>query len=120
MNMNSLDLLLYLSARPPMYRRTTNLFALVCVHFCTCLLYSLIHSQYTYLTLKISEYILCFRKWKILFTLRITNGIFSKQLDLELAQTRAQVPEDPLSSKMADRLKKVNGNPMKIIRKVYQ
>ena len=72
--MNSL--LVYLSVRPPMYRRTTNLFALVGVHFCTCLLYSLIHSQYTYLKLQISEYILSLRKWKISFCLRITNGIF--------------------------------------------
>lgn len=37
--------------------------------------------------------------------------------DLELTQTRTQVPEDPLSSKMADRLKP---NLMNIIRKVYQ
>ena len=53
---------------------------------------------------------------KILFFLRITNGIFSLQLDLELARTRTQVPGDPLSSKMVDRLKKVNENPMNIIR----
>ena len=111
MNMNSL--LVYLSVRPPMYRRTTNLFALVGVHFCTCLLYSLIHSQYTYLKLQISEYIL------YSFCLRRTNGIFSQQLDLELSQTRTQVPEDPLSSRMADLLKKVSGNPMNI-REVYR
>ena len=92
-----------------MYRRTTNLFALVCVHFCTCILYS-------YLKLQISKYTLSLRKMKILFFLRITNGIFSLQLDLELARTRTQVPGDPLSSKMVDRLKKVNENPMNIIR----
>ena len=109
--MNSL--LVYLSVRPPMYRRTTNLFALVGVHFCACLLFPLIHSQYTYLKLQISEYIL------YSFCLRRTNGIFSHQLDLELSQTRTQVPEDPLSSRMADLLKKVSGNPMNI-REVYR
>ena len=60
--MNTNSLLVYLSVRSPMYRRTTNLFALVCVHFCAFLLYSLIHSQYTYLKLQISKYTLSFRK----------------------------------------------------------
>ena len=118
--MNGNSLLVYLSVWPPMYRRTTNLFALACVHFCKNILCSLIHSQHTYLKLQISKYTLSLRKMKILFFLRITNGIFSLQLDPELARTRTQVPGDPLSSKMVDRLKKVNENPMNIIKEVYQ
>ena len=113
------SLLVYLSVRPPMYRRTTNLFALVGVHFCTCLFYSLIHSQYTYLDCRFLSTFYTLEKWKISFCLRRTNGIFSQQLDLELSQTRTQVPEDPLSSRMADLLKKVGGNPMNI-REVYR